>query len=166
MLRSNHASLDQRDEWGRSPNADDFSFRHYPFYLISRVFYRYSDDLNRRLKAIGLDQTKWRILTILIEEQPLSMSNIADLAASKLSTITRLTQRMESQGLVTFSARASDQRVTEVAITKKGREAYTQSRPLAARAYERAVAGLSDDDLAAVSDIFTRINQNYADDPA
>lgn len=143
-----------------APDQPGFSFRRYPFYLMSRAMLRYSHELNAGLKKIGLDQGRWRVLIILNEEGQTSISEVAALAALKLSTVTRLVQRLERASLVTTRARRSDQRVTEISITKEGRAVLAQSKPVAARIYRRAFEGLSDENVSQLLDCCRQIHQN------
>lgn len=93
---------------------------NWPYYWISRVNARYVQVLERRMKGIGLDMPRWRVLMSLYEEHYLSVSEIADFAVIKLNTATKVVQRMILDDLVTTRPRPGDGRVTEVTLTQKG----------------------------------------------
>lgn len=92
----------------------------WPFYWISQVNGRYVQVLERRLKPIGLDMPRWRVLMALYEDGHLSISRIAEAAVLKLNTTTKIVQRMILDGLVTTRQGVEDARVTEVTLTPTG----------------------------------------------
>jgi MarR family transcriptional regulator, organic hydroperoxide resistance regulator len=116
----------------------DFHISDWPFYWIARVTGRYLQEMEAALKPIGLDVPRWRALSVLSEFDPASVSEIADHAIVKLSTMTRILQRMEEDDLVVLRARSSDGRVTEASLTARGREAAAAGWQAADRLYRRA----------------------------
>lgn len=93
--------------------------RSWPFYWISQVNGRYIQVLERRLKPVGLDMPRWRVLMTLYEDEYLSISKIAESSVLKLNTTTKIVQRMVAEGLVT-TRQGQDARVTEVSLTATG----------------------------------------------
>jgi DNA-binding MarR family transcriptional regulator len=106
------------------PNMIAGQLRHmkknWPFYWISRVNARYIQTLEARLKPIGLDMPRWRVLISLYEEEYLSVSEIAEISVMKLNTATKVVQRMVADGLVETRVSPGDGRVTEVTLTNHG----------------------------------------------
>ena len=49
-----------------------------PFFQNVRMLARYSARMNAILKPAGLDVPKWRVLMLLAEERPITISQIAD----------------------------------------------------------------------------------------
>lgn len=133
------------------PADEAFRIADYPFYRINRVAGLYSECLDRQLKPRGMDQPRWRVLMILHEHNPAAMGTIAELAVMKLPTLLKVLQRMSDEGLVRTGARLSDQRVTEVSITPRGRKALELVRRVAADVYEQVTAQLSSEDIAALN---------------
>lgn len=115
-----------------------------PFYWLVRVVHRYSQDLDAALKRIGMDVPRWRVLMTLTECEPASISQLAEHGVIKLSTMTKTVQRLEADGLVETSARATDGRVTEVKLTARGRESLASVRSQASRIYHQALEGVDD----------------------
>lgn len=130
-----------------SPLSKSFRIADYPFYRLYRVAALYSECLDRELKPRGMDQPRWRVLMILNEHDPAAMGLIADLAVMKLPTLLKVLRRMEEEGLVRTGARLSDQRVTEVSITPRGRKSLDLVRRVAGRVYEHATAQMSSEDI-------------------
>ncbi|WP_377291856.1 MarR family winged helix-turn-helix transcriptional regulator [Rhizobium sp. SG2393] len=92
----------------------------WPFYWISRVDQRYVQVLEKRLKPIGIDAPRWRVLMSLREDTHLSVSEIAEFSAMRLNTTTKVVQRLAADGLVATRVRPTDARATEVSLTAAG----------------------------------------------
>jgi DNA-binding MarR family transcriptional regulator len=150
------------DHPGASPDPLDanFSMTSWPFYWVTRAGRRYSHSLDVALKRIGMDVARWRVLMILTEYSPASISELADHGVSKLSTMTKTVQRMEAQGLVTTRVRDSDARVTEVMLTDTGRETVAIVRGSASRLFHLAFEGISEAELLTLNDILSRLHGN------
>ncbi len=122
-----------------------FEREQWPFYWLTRVVGRYLQQLERRLKKIGLDVPRWRVLMCLEGDEAISVSEIAELAIVKLPTMMKIVQRMQAEGLVTCSARVSDGRVTEVRLTDVGAKARKAALEIAMNLYERSFREVSPD---------------------
>jgi MarR family transcriptional regulator, organic hydroperoxide resistance regulator len=134
-----------------SPASETFEIANYPFYRLSRVVALYTECLDRELKPRGMDQPRWRVLMILSEHDPAAMGLIAELAVMKLPTLLKVVRRMEEEGMVRTGTRLSDQRVTEVSITARGRKNLGLVRKVAADVYEKVTAALSSADIEALN---------------
>jgi DNA-binding MarR family transcriptional regulator len=111
-----------------------------PFYVLVRTAARYEMAMDHALREIGMDLPRWRALMIVHEHSPSSVSEIAERSVTRLSTMTRVVQRLAKQGLVKLSQRATDARVTEVSITPSGERAAKKVREVASRIYASAFA--------------------------
>ncbi|QPM89038.1 MarR family winged helix-turn-helix transcriptional regulator [Pseudooceanicola algae] len=94
--------------------------RNWPFYWVSRVNARYVHVLERRLKPLGLDMPRWRVLISLYEEEYLGVSQIAEISTMRLNTTTKVVQRMVADGHVSTRISPEDGRVTQVRLTPAG----------------------------------------------
>jgi DNA-binding MarR family transcriptional regulator len=142
-----------------------FALEHSPFYWISRVSGRYVLDMGAVLRRVGMDVPRWRVLMILHEHDPASISTIADQAVIKLSTVTRIVQRMQIEGLVTSNPRASDARVTEVRLTPAGSSAVEKVRGQASRIFRQAFGDLPDAEIATFIATLQRLFDNLESPP-
>jgi DNA-binding MarR family transcriptional regulator len=143
-----------------SPASKSFRIADYPFYRIARVAGLYSECLDRELKPRGMDQPRWRVLMILNEHSPAAMGAIAELAVMKLPTLLKLVQRMTEEDLVRNGSRLSDQRVTEVSITPRGRKALVVIRRVAAEVYSQVTSHLSSKDIESLNKVLGGLEQN------
>ena len=147
------------------PTDPAFRFADYPFYLLSRASGRYNAEMEKALKSLGLDQGRWRVLIVLCEADSLGIAQIADTIVYKLSTTTRIVQRLQQAGLVTSRPSASDARVTAVSITPTGRGLVDRSRTIARNVFRTAFADVPDRAVDSFCDVLRAIDANLARRP-
>jgi DNA-binding MarR family transcriptional regulator len=147
------------------PAHSGFRIAGWPFYLIARTAGRYAIDMEDALRAIDMDLPSWRALMLLHEVNPSSVSEITERAVMRLSTMTRVVQRLEKRGLVRLAARKRDARVTEVFITPEGERAVTRVRAIASRIYHIAFHDLTAAEIATLNALLGRVFRNLAIQP-
>src|SRR5437762_205980 len=108
------------------PAHPQFRIVDWPFYLIARTARRYEMDMEDALQRIDMDLPSWRAIMWLHEHNPSSVSELAEHAVIRLSTMTRVVQRLEKRGLVRLARRAADARVTDVYLTPNGEKVVEQ----------------------------------------
>jgi DNA-binding MarR family transcriptional regulator len=145
------------------PEFPDFQLADSPLYLIVRTAGRYAQELENALNASGIDLLSWRALMIVNEVSPSSVSEIAEQSVTRLSTMTRVVQRLEKKSMVKLAKRRSDARVTEVRLTTLGKRWVERERGTAGEIYRRAMQGFSAADIAALNALTRRIFANLAD---
>jgi DNA-binding MarR family transcriptional regulator len=90
-------------------------------YLLGQANHALFKDFEAQVSAAGLSSIEWRVLATLHDSEPLTVSQLARDVLSKQPTVTKLVQRMASQGWVGLYADANDQRRTLVAVTPAGK---------------------------------------------
>ena len=139
------------------PAHPDFKVADWPFYLIARTARRYEMDMEEALRRIDMDVPSWRAIMLVHEQNPSSVSEIAERAVTRLSTMTRVIQRLEKRGLVKLDTRAADARVTDVFITPHGEEVVEQVRTVASRIYQSAFKDLTAVEVATLNNLLLRV---------
>ena len=142
------------------PASEDFRVADSPFYLIARTNGRYAMDLENALRIIDMDVPSWRALMMVQESNPSSVSEIADRSVIRLSTMTRVVQRLEKRGLVKLGVRQTDARVTEVYITPAGSRAVAHVRAVASRIYNMGFHDLSAAEIDTLNGLLRRVFNN------
>ncbi|MEZ5498654.1 MAG: MarR family transcriptional regulator [Steroidobacteraceae bacterium] len=140
------------------PKFTRFRIADSPFYRLARCNGRYVQAMERELKRIDMDIPRWRTLMIVHEHEPSSVSEIAELAAMRLSTMTRVVQRLARDRLVRVAPRESDGRKTDVYLTANGQRAVDGVRHVASDVYRKAVASLT---AAEVSELVTLLGKLF-----
>ena len=103
------------------PASPGFRVELSPFFQMNRTVGAYGLTMERALRAVGMDIPRWRVLMLAHERGPVSVGEIADGGVLKLSTATRVVQRLRDEGLVRLRRSSVDARVTEVQTTAAGR---------------------------------------------
>ena len=142
------------------PAHPEFRIADWPFYLIARTAGRYEMDMDEALRRVAMDVPSWRALMLLHESSPSGVSEMAERSVMRLSTMTRVVQRLQKSGLVRLTTRAADARVTEVHITPSGEEALQQVRAVASRIYQSAFADLDSAEIETLNGLLRRVLNN------
>ncbi len=140
MTKKTDATLRYND-----PANPAFKLEEYPFYLMTRTMGEYYGILEQVLKTVGVDQPRWRALMILGEQNPCRIGDIARRSVIKLSTMTRIIQRMQKEGLVTSAPNPDDNRVIEVHLTDTGAEKLAKVKSVASKVFQKAIDGVDEE---------------------
>lgn len=125
------------------PNQANFDLDAYPLYNLNRTSATYIDEMSKALQHIGMTQNQWRILGILGHKNPSTVSEMSRKGVIKMSTLTRILDKMESQNLVTRTPWAQDKRIIKVEITESGREQLNKAIRVNTNVYNRVFSGVS-----------------------
>lgn len=142
---------------------DAFVMEDWPFYWLARFSGRYNQQMEKSLKAIGLDIPQWRVLMALRDSDSLGVGEIADHAIIKLPTMTKIVKRMEAEGLIACTQRESDHRVTDVSLTPHGMEASEKAWDIAHRIYARAFEDVSEKDIARLNKLLRVVTRDIVE---
>ncbi len=125
------------------PSSSSFKLSRSPFYLMAHADFRYHEDMNAMLEEHGVTKSMYRILTVLRERDPASISWLAEHALIKRNTVSRIIEKMVQVEMVEVAPDPNDNRVTEVRLTRTGRKLLDQLTPIVARQAQRAMAGIT-----------------------
>lgn len=140
----------------------EFNLPSWPFYWITRSNNAYLGTLEGVLKKNQLDVPQWRVLMLLHGGQARSVTYLAREAIIKLSTMTRIVQRMGQDGLVKTRPWEEDNRVTEVVLTPKGDKARARAQSAAFDVFAKAFDGIPDREIAALNKTLERVLLNLS----
>ncbi len=142
------------------PAIAGFRIDHSPFFQMNRAVGAYGLSMERALRAVGMDIPRWRVLMLAHERGPISVGDIADSGVLKLSTATRVVQRLRDEDLVKVRRSRSDARVTEVQTTAAGRAAVSVIRDVASQVYKQAFSGISSTEVRDLNSTLLRVHAN------
>ena len=106
--------------------------------LLAQASHLISSEFHVVARAHGFSVSEWRVMATLAGGEPVSIGRLARTAVMKQPTVTRLLDRMTTQGHVERLPHDSDRRVTLVRITAAGERAVRELTRLA-REHERRV---------------------------
>jgi len=138
-----------------TPSNADFHKEEFPFYWLARVHGRYTLAMEKALKKVNMDIPRWRILFILKEQGVSSISAVA-----KLPTVTKTVYRMKADGLVDTQTSSDDGRVTEVSLTRQGRDAIEQIQAATSDLFRHSFKGLTDAQINRLNRLLEAIFNN------
>ena len=146
------------------PEHEEFSYEEFPFYWLARVHAIYSLEMEKVLKKLGTDIPTRRVLLMLRLHGTVSVSELATHAIIKLSTLTRIVQRMRDEGLVETRTNSEDARITDVLVTPKGEELTAHIQEATKKIFVKGYAGLSEAQLVKLTQTLQVIYGNFAED--
>jgi len=139
---------------------DGVELRSWPFYWIVQAHGAYFSVLEAELKRVDLDIPRWRALSLLQDGRASSISYLAQEARTKLSTMTRIVQRMEQDQLVITRSATRDARVTEALLTSRGLKAREVAWTRAHAVYAKAFAKIPDRKVTQLVSILEDLTSN------
>ena len=142
------------------PASPGFGLEHSPLFLMNRTISTYALRMERALRQVGADIPRWRVLMLASERGPISVSSIAELAVIRLSTATKVIQRLARDGLVTIARSPSDARVSEVRITAAGRRVARVVRRTASEIFRQAFADVGASEIRSFNRLLRRLHDN------
>jgi len=148
-----------------APDSPRFVLDDYPLYNLNRTSATYVNEMSKVLKSVGMDQPQWRILMLLADKSPSTVSELSRRAVTKMSTITRILIRMEGEGLVRRAPSPVDSRVTEVFITEKGDRIVEDLRAVATRIFHKAFDGIPEQEIIRFVEILKTVRENLTRSP-
>lgn len=102
------------------------------------------------LEPLGLTHPQYLVMLALWEQSPRSLGELAEELAMEPATLSPLVKRLESQGRVSRTRRADDERVLDIALTAEGRD--LRARALEVPGQIMARVGMDAAQLAALRD--------------
>ncbi|RUP06932.1 MAG: MarR family transcriptional regulator [Mycobacterium sp.] len=115
------------------------------------------------LEPLGLTHPQYLVMLALWDNakggsggNPLSVKEIATLLQMDSATLSPMLKRLESQGLITRTRSAADERTTHIALTTQGRNLRRQALKVPPAVVERLGVELAE--LEHLREVLTKIN--------
>lgn len=121
--------------------------------LVSKAFAR------RYADAFGLSIPEWRVMAVLGRYAPASSQEICQRTEMDKAKVSRAVTRLVASGLVTRRDNPQDQRQNRLALSDEGRRIYREIVPLALATERELLDGLTDEEIAALDRLLTRLNE-------
>lgn len=130
---------------------EEISFDH-PRLLLYQLIRRCHDyitaETDKNLASLGSTQAQYQVLRILDDLDSVSMTKISKLLFRGKSNLTTLIDRMERVGLVKRVALEEDRRVSNIAITPKGKRLHDKVAKYHRFFILETLKGLSDSEVS------------------
>jgi DNA-binding MarR family transcriptional regulator len=101
--------------------------------LLRRAWYSLNQAFRRRIAHLGLTPDQFTVLRILLEGDPLGLTQreLTEAMSSDPNTVTSLLRRMETAGLLTRAPHEHDGRARRIRLRPTGRRRYETARAIA-----------------------------------
>ena len=129
-------------------------------YLLNRVMGRMNQLLAERLKRHGISFQEWRVLLVLANKGPRTIRTLSEDTIIPHSTLSRMLDRMQRDGLVAREVSATDARTVTVAVTAEGADLFAAIRHHGLAVLGQAAEGLSETDLETMRLLASRMAGN------
>ncbi len=122
--------------------------------------------LSRRLNGLlaeagtGITTDQFRLLTMLWKEDGITQQQLAAQLGRDRASVTRMTDILEEQGIVTRIADKNDRRINLLYLTKKGRDLEPAAAECARQALDQMTKNFTEAEEAAFSQLLQRAIEN------
>lgn len=146
------------------PASADFEVSEFPLYWVARLNAKYGMEMEKKLKLVNMDVSRWRVAMLLRVHEDLSISQIAEHAIGKLPTITKIVYRMQDEGLVSVKTSETDGRVSIVSLTEKGHAAVDEVIETTQKLFKRLFNGVSEAQITRLNATLAKLLDNLSED--
>ena len=126
-------------------------------FINSKTSKKMANMFNERLIPFGITRVQWIAMYYLLKYGDLSQKDLGERMDIKESTVARLLDRMEDEGLIKRSKGREDRRVTYIKLTNKGRERIEELLPEGQKMSEFFSMGISEEEIQ----VFKRVLQKF-----
>ena len=133
----------------------------------------YVNILNCRLKKylaevfkknnVNLTAEQYLVMDTLWNEGTLTQQAIAFIIQKDKNSVTQFIDNLEKKGLVTRSVAKEDRRVNNIVVTAEGMALKDSTKQLAIETMNKAVAGVSEEDLNTFVSVLKKVCGNISD---
>jgi DNA-binding MarR family transcriptional regulator len=127
---------------------------------IWRVSHHHRHVVHTRIESLGLYRGQHRLIDKLHYEDGLTHGELAKALNISNATISKMVQRMEQTGFVDRRPDKSDQRISRVYLTEKGRDIHEQMNNMFIQLQEDEIEGFTEEEVAQFVSYLDRLNQN------
>jgi DNA-binding MarR family transcriptional regulator len=129
-------------------------------YLLNRAGARIAAAFNAEMRQLGASLQEWRVLAALREKDGRRMGDLSKTTSIEVSTLTRLVDNMEKDGLVARRRDSEDARAVALHVTAAGRRLTQRIVPIAERYETVALEGFTAGEAEALKKALRRLYDN------
>lgn len=126
--------------------------------------------MDQSAQKLGLTSAQWRVLSHVarcetLKQQALNQAGLADLLDMEPISLSRQIDRIEAAGLIERRPDPADRRAHRLFLTEAGWPLVNSFREVGAGVLATALVGVSDDEVANVISVLSRIRANMSGKP-
>jgi DNA-binding MarR family transcriptional regulator len=131
----------------------------YGYHLLQDIYVLLDDGDRRVLRGFGLSTLQYAAMLLLDGSEGRRLTDMSELLQREKSTLTRIVDRLEQEGLVQRIADPHDRRAQRVLLTPSGAERLAQARLAHRRSLEQRLSVLSTQEQKLLADLLDRLRQ-------
>lgn len=133
-------------------------------YKLSYLTNLVSDDLSKLYTdQFGIAHTEWRVMAVLGVTSGVSAGYVAKKTAMDKVAVSRAINNMIKNDLIERHFSSEDKRRSELALSKKGQEAYKAIVPMVLSYEKDVLASISDEEQLALGKILEKLTGRVGD---
>jgi DNA-binding MarR family transcriptional regulator len=146
--------------------AGEFPFgaSDYVLHLLAAIHQFRDSALDSRLKALGLNVGRYRVLGVLNRFGACTMTELSHFTAIDRTTLTRIADQLVVNTQVERQTTAKDRRQVLLALTPPGREVYLKALRLVFEYNRRILENIPEDAHRATARVLKQVVENLAPD--
>ena len=163
LVSENRSNAQQKTDWSQFgehmrrganagasiPSIGEIGLNQFATYLMNRVIATWNGQMQDALRDYDLTTVKMRTLAVLAITPGLTVNELSIFTVTEQSTMSRMLDAMEEQGLIRRQAREDDLRVREVHPTNQGREAFSRFWPTMYESFTKLFQGIEEEEYQA-----------------
>jgi len=163
LVSENRSNAQQKTDWSQFgehmrrganagasiPSIGEIGLNQFATYLMNRVIATWNGQMQDALRDYDLTTVKMRTLAVLAITPGLTVNELSIFTVTEQSTMSRMLDAMEEQGLIRRQAREDDLRVREVHPTNSGRAAFSRFWPTMYESFTKLFQGIEEEEYQA-----------------
>ena len=128
--------------------------------ILAKISHLHYSRHVQRFEAHGLFRGQTFVLRVLWQQEGLTQARLAERLDIKPATATKMLQRMEKAGFIERKPDSSDQRLSRVYLTEKGRTFQIEIENLFKEMNAEVIDGLSPDEQELLRHLLLKVRKN------
>jgi DNA-binding MarR family transcriptional regulator len=141
-----------------------FAASDYVLHLLAAINQFRDSALDTRLKGLGLNVGRYRVLGVLNRFGACTMTELSHFTAIDRTTLTRIADQLVVRGQVERKSTAKDRRQVLLELTRPGRTVYLKALGMVFELNHRILEGIPDDAHRAAARTLKQVVENLAPD--
>ncbi|MEB3766576.1 MarR family winged helix-turn-helix transcriptional regulator [Acinetobacter sp. MD2] len=142
------------------PSSNQPNVELSPLHWISRIHFKYTQEIDDILKRYQLDASRHWLMHAIYNAPNASISQLAEILAYRMSTTTKLVQRLKEQSFVETHPCSEDARITRVKLTQQGQDKVIRMNELLEVKLSNTFEGLTASQIEKLAQQLKRLFQN------
>lgn len=131
-------------------------------FLLNHAALKIKAELSRQIKNKGynLSTAQWAILSIIVDNEGISQTNLASKTFKDKASLTRILDILEKDHLIVRERSTKDRREQNIYMTDNGKEILNVTVDAAYEANKVATAGINESKILELKEILKRVCDN------